>query len=201
MAALNVLLFDEESVLRRAGALMLGARGAHVVTAADTERLVALTARRIYDVLVLELTERGPSAAALLAKIREKGLLPRRVIVCCTRAMSPVEASAFTQVLVKPYPFQALLSAVFGLANRRRPTRSGVFPRVRFDKRPAPRMTPSTPDVAWLARGQVAQNENGTAKSAETALPGEAKRRPARSGSSSNVTRPRRDGRARRGRE
>jgi CheY-like chemotaxis protein len=131
MSAVQVLLFDEEPILRRATALMLGARGATVVTARTVDELVALANKRIYDVAVVDVPYDGPSGAEIVARLRAGGLLPRRIVVCAAAPVERREAELFTQVIVKPYPFGQLVTAVFGSANRRRPTRSGVFSRVR----------------------------------------------------------------------
>ncbi len=159
MSAVQVLLFDEEPILRRATALMLGARGATVVTARTVDELVALANRRIYDVAVVDVPSEGPTGAEIVAKLRAGGLLPRRIVLCSSTPIERREAELFTQVIVKPYAFRRLVSAVFGSANRRRPTRSGIFSRVGAGLL---RVGPARGDAeAMVSAPTNAENENG----------------------------------------
>lgn len=130
-STVSILLLDEEPILRRATALMLNNRGGKVTMASSLEEAIALTEKRIYDVAILDVSPDGPGAVEILKRIRERGLVPRRVVVCQDSPMDRREAQEFSEVLPKPYPFEQLLTAVFGPQSRRRPTRSGVFPRVR----------------------------------------------------------------------
>ncbi|MFT3767560.1 MAG: response regulator [Minicystis sp.] len=126
----TILLLDEEPMLRRATALLLSNRGGSVTAAATPEEAVALAAARLYDVAIFDVASGGPSASEVLARIRAEGLVPRRVIAVCDGPLDPRAAEEIGEVLLKPYPFDRLLRAVFGSGGRSR-TRSGIFPRTR----------------------------------------------------------------------
>ena len=128
-SAPSILLIDEEPVLRRATALLLSNRGGRVSPVATLAEAVALTGERLFDVAVLDVTPEGPSAAVMVSVLRARGLLPRRFVVCLPGAQP--EENDFVIVLRKPYPFDDLISAVFGPGRGRRPARSGVFAPVR----------------------------------------------------------------------
>ena len=128
-SAPSILLVDEEPVLRRATALLLGNRGGRVSPVATLAEALTLTGERIFDVAVLDITLEGPSASVMVDGLRARGLLPRRFVVCLPGA--PQEENDFVIVLRKPYPFDDLISAVFGPGRGRRPARSGVFAPVR----------------------------------------------------------------------
>jgi DNA-binding response OmpR family regulator len=136
--SLTILLLDEEPMLRRATALMLKSRGGKVSAAGTLDEAVALTEERVFDVAVLDVTPEGPSAAVMVAELRARGLVPRRLVVCSPGAGDAGEAGEleFPVVLHKPYPFDHLLSAVFGPARKRRPRLSGVFSQVRPGRPP-----------------------------------------------------------------
>jgi CheY-like chemotaxis protein len=125
-SSVTILLIDDEPLLRRATALLLGRHGARVTAAGTVEEAVALTRKQLYDVAVLDVSPPGPSATAILGRIRADGLVPRRVIAVSSAPVVGREADELTLVLPRPYPFESLLQAVFGVGGRRR-TRSGVF--------------------------------------------------------------------------
>jgi CheY-like chemotaxis protein len=122
----QVLLFDQDPILSRAGALMLRARGADVTVAATVDELVTLARARIYDVALIDVGHHPAAAADVLARLRA-ALVPRRVVLCSPVPLARPESDAFTEVLLKPYPFHLLVAAVFGPTERRRRVRSGVF--------------------------------------------------------------------------
>ncbi len=62
--------------------------------------------------------------------MRERGCLPRRVIVCCSDGQA-ADAGELADVIQKPFPFDRLLKAVFGAGGHRQRLSSGVFPRMR----------------------------------------------------------------------
>jgi DNA-binding response OmpR family regulator len=123
----SILLLDGEHVLRRATALMLSNRGGRVSAAATLDEALEYAARRTYDVAVLDLP--GQGGAELLARMHEKGCMPKKVILCSTLPVSPLETSGFTDVIMKPFAFEQLLRAVFGRCGPPRPLRSGAPPR------------------------------------------------------------------------
>jgi CheY-like chemotaxis protein len=128
-SAPTILLVDEEPLLRRATAMLLTNRGARVSSVATVAEAIVLAGEQVFDVAVLDVSPEGPSAAVMVGLLRERGLLPRRFVVCLPGA--PQEENDFTVVLRKPYPFDHLLAAVFGPERARRPARSGVFALVR----------------------------------------------------------------------
>jgi DNA-binding response OmpR family regulator len=128
-SAPSILLIDEEPMLRRATALLLANRGGRVSSAANLAEAVALADEQVFDVAVLDVTPEGPSAAVMLGVLRARGLLPRRFVVCLPDAAH--EENDFVVALLKPYPFDHLIAAVFGPGRGRRPARSGVFAPVR----------------------------------------------------------------------
>lgn len=127
----NVLLLDQDHVLRRATALLLSNRGACVAPAATLEEALALARCRIYDVAVIDLSPSLPRAGEILRRLRRDGMVPRRVVLCVDEPIPVEEAGDFSEVLRKPYDFEQLLASIFGQRGARRPTRSGIFPRLR----------------------------------------------------------------------
>jgi len=124
----TILLLDDDPLLRRATALILSRQGGLVTPAATGDEAVVLTHEHLYDVAVFDVSPAGPSAADLLRRIRAGGLVPRRVIAVSNAPLPLAETEELTEVLLKPYPFESLLHAVFGAGGRPR-TRSGVFAR------------------------------------------------------------------------
>lgn len=127
MNAPSILLLDREPMLRDATAMMLSKRGGKVTTAATLDDALELAAERVYDVAVIDVSEGSPGGRDILAAMRERGCLPRRVILCCADPQGR-DGGDFTEVIQKPFPFDRLLASVFGGESKRRPTLSGVFP-------------------------------------------------------------------------
>ena len=125
-SSVTILLIDDEPLLRRATALILARHGARVTAVGTADEAVSLTRKHLYDVAVLDVSPPGPSATEVLDRIRLDGLVPRRVIAVSSRPLEGREAEGLTEVLPRPYPFESLLRAVFGVGGRPR-TRSGVF--------------------------------------------------------------------------
>jgi CheY-like chemotaxis protein len=127
-SSVTILLVDEEPILRRATALLLTGRGGEVSAVATLGEAIALTEQRIFDVAVIDVPVRGPSPGEIREQIRERGLLPRRLVVCLCAPPDRCEAEPFTAILSKPYVFEHLIAAVFGSRGRqRRPARADVF--------------------------------------------------------------------------
>jgi CheY-like chemotaxis protein len=131
----NVLLLDQDDVLRRATALLLAHRGAGVSPAATVEEAIALSQRRPYDVALLDLSPNMPRARELLGQLCREGLAAQRVVVCTDAPLSREEASDFSDVLLKPYPFDRLIEAVF-VGPSRRATRAASARRARVLRTP-----------------------------------------------------------------
>jgi DNA-binding response OmpR family regulator len=121
-------------MLRKATALMLSNRGGRVSAAATLDEALQYAGRRTYDVAVLDLPGRGGSE--LLARMRERGCVPKKVILCSTVPVSPLDNEGFADVITKPFPFEELLRAVFGRCGPPRPLRSGAPPRAGLSPRP-----------------------------------------------------------------
>ncbi|WP_437967786.1 response regulator [Sorangium sp. So ce260] len=128
----NVLLFDQDHVLRRATALLLGNRGALVSPAATLEETISLSRERVYDVALIDLAPGTKGAREILGRLRREGTMPRRVVFCADEPLSCDGADDVSEVLLKPYAFGRLLSTIFVELSPRPSTRSGVFPRLRL---------------------------------------------------------------------
>ncbi|WP_437485169.1 response regulator [Sorangium sp. So ce1014] len=128
----NVLLLDQDHVLRRATALLLGNRGAVVSPAATLEEAISLSRERVYDVALIDLAPGTQGAREILGRLRREGTMPRRVVFCADEPVSCDGADDVSEVLLKPYAFGRLLSTIFVDLSPRPSTRSGVFPRLRL---------------------------------------------------------------------
>lgn len=127
---LKVLVVDEEELLRRMTASMLGARGFAVRTAATLEEAVELAARHDFDVAVIDLEREAQRALTFLERAEQRGCVPCRVILCTNEVLTPSVAARFSDVVHKPFAFDRLIEAVRGARARRKPMRSGVFPKL-----------------------------------------------------------------------
>jgi CheY-like chemotaxis protein len=128
----NVLLLDQDPVLRRATALLLCNRGALVSPAATLEEAISLSRQRVYDVALIDLDPGTRSAREILGRLRREGTMPRRVVFCADEPISCDGADDLCEVLLKPYAFGRLLSSIFVELTPRPSARSGVFPRLRL---------------------------------------------------------------------
>ena len=127
----TILLLDEENMMREATALLLTNRGGKVTAAGSLDEAVAHLEQQTFDVAVIDVADGDNACADILELMRDRGCVPRKVIVCTYGSTPDVDAVEFTEVLMKPYPFDRLLDAVFGERSDRRETRSGVFPLAR----------------------------------------------------------------------
>jgi CheY-like chemotaxis protein len=157
----TILLLDEEPLLRRATALLLEKLGGQVTPAASADDAAAKCGAHYYDVAILDLAPDGPCAGEVLAGLQAGGLPPRRVIAVTAAPLPSGEASRFAAVVTKPYPFDALVRAVFGAGARRR-TRSGIFERARLAAARGP-VTARAPEAPAAAPGpgRAARAERG----------------------------------------
>ncbi|UQA54895.1 response regulator [Polyangium aurulentum] len=114
----SILVFDEEPMLRAATAMLLRNRGAIVTTVGTVEEAVAWLERRKFDVAVLDLSDSSPRCMAILRVMKERGCVPKRVVICTSMPRTAVDE--LTEVLLKPYPFDRLLDVVFGNQARKR---------------------------------------------------------------------------------
>jgi DNA-binding response OmpR family regulator len=129
----SILLLDGEPMLREVTAMILSRRGGRVTATASVDEALEHAADRIYDIAIIDLSAGAPRGSEILAVMRQRGCLPRRVILCCSDPQGGDQE--FTEVIQKPFAFDRLLAVVFGRKGKRRPTRSGVFPTLRT---PAP---------------------------------------------------------------
>jgi ActR/RegA family two-component response regulator len=127
----TILLLDEENMMREATALLLANRGAKVTAAASVDEALAHLEQQTFDVAIIDLADGDDACADILELMRDRNCVPRKVIVCSYGSVPQVDAVEFTEVLLKPYPFDRLIDAVFGDGTQRRESRSGVFPLVR----------------------------------------------------------------------
>lgn len=127
----TILLLDEEQLMREATALLLTNRGAKVTKAATLDEALGELGRRSFDIAIIDLSGASTKCVDILQRMRDQGNVPHRVIVCTNQPLPRHASSELTDVIVKPYPFERLLDAVFGARASRRPSRSGVFPLVR----------------------------------------------------------------------
>jgi DNA-binding NtrC family response regulator len=127
----TILLLDEENMMREATALLLANRGGKVTAAASVDEAVAHLEQQTFDVAIIDVADADDACADILELMRDRGCVPRKVIVCSYGPAPRVDAVEFTEVLLKPYPFDRLIDAVFGDRAERREPRSGVFPLVR----------------------------------------------------------------------
>ncbi|HTN91378.1 MAG TPA: response regulator [Sorangium sp.] len=128
----NVLLLDQDHVLRRATALLLCNRGALVSSAATLEEAISLSRERVYDVALIDLAPGTNGAREILGRLRREGTMPRRVVFCADEPVSCDGADDTSEVLLKPYAFGRLLSTIFVELSPQPSTKSGVFPRLRL---------------------------------------------------------------------
>jgi DNA-binding NtrC family response regulator len=128
----TILLLDEEQLMREATALLLTNRGAKVTKTATLDEALAELGHRTYDVAVIDLCSTSPKCVEILQRMRAHGNLPHRVIVTTSEPLPNRDSAEISDIIVKPYPFDRLLDAVFGSrSSRRAAPRSGVFPLVR----------------------------------------------------------------------
>jgi CheY-like chemotaxis protein len=164
----NVLLLDQDHVLRRATALLLCNRGAIVSSAATLEEAISLSLQRVYDVALIDLGPGTEGAREVLGRLRREGTMPRRIVLCADEPISSSGADEVSEVLLKPYAFGRLLSTIFAEQSPRPSTRSGIFPRLRLVRSD---LEPMERDGAVERSAHVA---GGTALEA-VLLPGEAR--------------------------
>ena len=117
----NILLLDEEDLMREATALLLGNRGTSVTKSATIEEAITQLERRTYDVVIVDIRENTPDPVTWLQRIVAKVSTPGRVVVCTEKPLRNIDTTGISHVLVKPYPFDQLVEAVF--ASRSTPLR------------------------------------------------------------------------------
>ncbi|HSN97007.1 MAG TPA: response regulator [Candidatus Nanopelagicales bacterium] len=133
----NILLLDQDDILRRATELLLSHRGAGVSAAATLDEAIAFAQQRPYDVALIDINPAMPGALDLLARLRSEGLAAR-VVLCSDSPLSSEQAGEDAEVLVKPYPFDRLVTAVFGSRPRREKPRATVGGARRANRSPRP---------------------------------------------------------------
>jgi hypothetical protein len=110
----NILLLDEEDLMREATALLLANRGANVTKTATIDEAISQLERQTYDVVIADVSDKAPDPERWVGKLVAKASSSGRVIVCSEKPLTNVEATISFRVLVKPYPFDRLVEAVFG---------------------------------------------------------------------------------------
>ncbi|WP_437983744.1 response regulator [Sorangium sp. So ce117] len=189
----NVLLLDQDHVLRRATALLLCNRGALVSPAATLEEAISLSRERVYDVALIDLAPGTKGAREILGRLRREGTMPRRVIFCADEPVSCDGTDDVSEVLLKPYAFGRLLSTIFVDLSPRPSTQSGVFPRLRLVQGERADLEGSLPSAPGAATGMEGveghRAERRTFIEANGAAVYRLQRRP-RSGTSGRTLRP-----------
>lgn len=109
----NILLLDEEDLMREATAMLLANRGANVTKTATVDAAVTQLERRTYDVVIVDIHEKEANPTQLLQRIVAKSSTTARVIVCSEKPLREADSKGISHVLVKPYPFDDLVEAVF----------------------------------------------------------------------------------------
>ncbi len=117
----NILLLDEEDLMREATALLLGNRGTSVTKTATIDEAITQLERRTYDVVIVDIRENGHDPVTWLQRLVSKVSSTARVIVCTEKPLPKIDPTGISHVLVKPYPFDQLVEAVF--ASRSTPLR------------------------------------------------------------------------------
>jgi CheY-like chemotaxis protein len=136
----NMLLLDEEDLMREATALLLANRGAHVTKTATIDDALAQLERRTYDVVIVDVHQSWQNPAQLIQRIINK--TSARIIVCSEKPLPNLDPSGITHLLVKPYPFDRLVEAAFvsrpSVARLARPVVKPLARRVTTPRRSAP---------------------------------------------------------------
>lgn len=110
----NILLLDEDELMREATALLLVNRGAEVTKSATFDAALAQLERQTFEVVVVDVGQETQETNWLF-DIVAKASPQARVIVCLEKPIPGLDAANVHRVLVKPYPFDRLVDAVFGL--------------------------------------------------------------------------------------
>gem|GEM_PF-4456645 len=113
MNVTTILLLDEEDLMREATALLLANRGARVTKSATLDDALAQLERRTYQVVIVDVHPASPSPTHVLEQITHKVGSDTRVVVCSEKPVPNVDPSCISHQLVKPYPFDRLVEAVF----------------------------------------------------------------------------------------
>ena len=188
----NVLLLDQDDVLRRATALLLCNRGALVSSAATLEEAISLSRERVYDVALIDLAPGMKGAREILGRLRREGTMPRRVVFCADEPVSCDGTDDVSEVLLKPYAFGRLLSTIFVELGSQTSAKSGIFPRLRLiqgDLGDLKGRRPGEPGAALGVDGNPAEPRGGAFVEATGASVYRLQRRP-RSGPSARTLRP-----------
>lgn len=114
----NILLLDEEDLMREATAMLLANRGTNVTKTATLEETITHLERRTFDVIIVDIHENAVDPSGWVQRILAKASSPARVIVCTEKPLSTIDAidaQGISRVLVKPYPFDQLVEAVFAI--------------------------------------------------------------------------------------
>lgn len=110
----NILLLDEEDLMREATALLLVNRGANVAKTATIEEAISRLERQTFDVIVVDVSNKDRDHERWLSRVVAKASSCRRIVVCTEKPIPNIVVTNTCRVLVKPYPFDRLVEAVFG---------------------------------------------------------------------------------------
>src|SRR5262245_8375831 len=97
----TILLFDAEPMLRRMTALVLERLGATVQSAATVGEAMRYARDELFDVAIVDAGAEAFDAPAVLDGLHAGDCMPRRIVVCTNRPLSPDQARRFSVVLEK----------------------------------------------------------------------------------------------------
>jgi len=125
----NILLLDEDDLMREATALLLVNRGAKVAKTTTIEGAISQLERQTFDVVVVDVSSNAVDHERWISRILTIASSCKRIVVCTEKPLGNLGPSITCRVLVKPYPFDRLVEAVFGSRSPApRPLRSSVKP-------------------------------------------------------------------------
>jgi DNA-binding NarL/FixJ family response regulator len=141
----NILLLDEEDLMREATALLLVNRGAHVEKTKTIEEAMAQLERQTFDVIVVDVAEKSADHERWVSRVVASASSCKRIVICTDKPLANLPATLTCRVLVKPYPFDRFVDAVFG-------TRPGALRSIRSSVKPLGRRTSSQRRVPMAMR-------------------------------------------------
>jgi two-component system KDP operon response regulator KdpE len=123
----NVLVADDDDILREGIARLLRAKGYRVVTVRDgIEAMGVLRRTAAIDLLLLDLNMPRLDGTGVLAGLSRERRLPNLAVVVMTAA--PDRAPPSVTTIAKPFDVDSLLELVGPLIHRARPAAAGAAP-------------------------------------------------------------------------
>lgn len=110
----NILLLDEDDLMREATALLLVNRGAKVAKTTTIEGAISHLERQTFDVVVVDVSNNAGDQERWISRLISLAASCKRIVVCTEKPLGTLTPTISCRVLVKPYPFDRLVEAVFG---------------------------------------------------------------------------------------